>query len=157
MELMGQWAPSVQADAAMEGGIREKLAVAPFPSVEGGQGAGTDVLGGGNGFEIGANAPAEAVEFLRFMTNRENNTELARSGRVIPTVIGAEEGIDDPMMQQVYDVVNAAEYFQLYLDQYFPPAVGGVINDSVQSLLADELTPAEAAQEIQDAYLEHSN
>ncbi len=157
MELMGQWAPYVQADASLDGGIGDALAVAPFPLVEGGPGAGTDVLGGGNGFEIGRDAPDITIDFLKFMINRENNTALARTGRAIPTVIGAEAGIEDPLMRQVADVVSQAEYFQLYLDQFFPPAVGGVINDSVQALLADQMTPEEAAQAIQDAWLNNQN
>jgi raffinose/stachyose/melibiose transport system substrate-binding protein len=157
MELMGQWAPYVQADAALDGGIGDALAVAPFPLVEDGPGAGTDVLGGGNGFEIGRDAPPEAIDFMKFMVNRENNTALARTGRAIPTVIGAEAGIEDPLMRQVADVVGQAQYFQLYLDQFFPPAVGGVINDAVQSLLADQMSPEEVAQTIQDAWEDHQN
>ncbi|POR00340.1 hypothetical protein AU468_09705 [Alkalispirochaeta sphaeroplastigenens] len=157
MELMGQWAPYVQADASLDGGIGDALAVAPFPLVEGGLGAGTDVLGGGNGFEIGRGAPLEAIDFMKFMINRENNTTLARTGRAIPTVIGAEVGIEDPLTRQVADVVARAQYFQLYLDQFFPPAVGGVINDAVQALLAGRMSPANVAQVIQDAWLDYQN
>ncbi|MFA7567250.1 MAG: extracellular solute-binding protein [Alkalispirochaeta sp.] len=157
MELMGQWAPYVQADASLDGGIGNALAVAPFPLVEGGPGAGTDVLGGGNGFEIGRDAPAEAIEFMKFMVNKKNNTALARTGRAIPTVIGAEAGIEDPLMRQVAEVVAQAQYFQLYLDQFFPPAVGGVINDAVQAILADKMSPEKAARTVQDAWLDHQN
>lgn len=157
MELMGQWAPYVQADSSLDGGIGSALAVAPFPLIEGAPGLGTDVLGGGNGYELGINAPDEAIDFLRFMVNLENNTAKARMGTIIPTVIGAEVGVEDPMMQQVAQVVSDAEYYQLYLDQFFPPAVGGVINDVVQEILADRSTPQQAAARIQAAYEEHSN
>ena len=38
----------------------------------------------------------------------------------------------------------AAKYFQLYYDQALPPAMGSVINDSVQGLFAGTLTPEQA-------------
>jgi raffinose/stachyose/melibiose transport system substrate-binding protein len=49
-------------------------------------------------------------------------------------------------------VVDKAEFFQLYLDQFFPPAVGGAINDAVQQLLAGKATPEQAMQAMQTAY-----
>ena len=49
-------------------------------------------------------------------------------------------------------LVDKARFFQLYLDQFFPPAVGGVVNDSVQTILARRTTPAQAAAAIQTAY-----
>ena len=49
MELMGQWAPSVQADqSADKKGLGEDLGWFAFPTVAGGAGAATDGVGGGN-------------------------------------------------------------------------------------------------------------
>jgi raffinose/stachyose/melibiose transport system substrate-binding protein len=45
----------------------------------------------------------------------------------------------------------AAKYFQLYYDQAMPPAVGSVVNDSVQGIFASTLTPEQAAQAIEDS------
>ena len=39
-----------------------------FPAVEGGAGDVTDVMGGGNGFAIGKNAPPEAIDFVKYLT-----------------------------------------------------------------------------------------
>lgn len=62
MELMGQWAPAVQAGSAENKvGIGDKLGWMPFPAVEGGKGKLTDVMGGGDGLIIGKNAPDEAI------------------------------------------------------------------------------------------------
>jgi raffinose/stachyose/melibiose transport system substrate-binding protein len=44
-----------------------------------------------------------------------------------------------------------AQYFQLYYDQALPPAMGSVINDSVQGLFAGTLTPEQTAQAIEDS------
>jgi raffinose/stachyose/melibiose transport system substrate-binding protein len=45
----------------------------------------------------------------------------------------------------------AAKYFQLYYDQYLPPAMGSVVNDSVQGLFAGSSTPEQAAQAVEDS------
>ena len=42
-----------------------------------------------------------------------------------------------------------APYMQLYYDQYMPPAVGSVINDSVQELFAASGTPQDVAKAIE--------
>ena len=43
-----------------------------------------------------------------------------------------------------------ANYFQLYYDQFLPPAVGGAVNDAVQGLFAGTASPEEVAQTIED-------
>jgi len=151
--LMGQWAPQTEvAYSVSKKGILDKEGMAAFPSVPGGKGLPTDVFGGGNGFCIGKNAPEEAVDFLRFMTNKENNMKYAATGAIIPVVKGADSAITDSNAKLVKGLVDKAGYYQLYLDQFFAPAVGGVVNDSVQTILAGTATPAEAAAAIQKAF-----
>ena len=57
-------------------------------------------------------------------------------------------------MVMVYDAVAAADYFQLYYDQYLPPAVGEAVNDAVQGLFAGTMTPEEVAQAVEAAAAE---
>ena len=53
MELMGQWAPSVQKDQSIgKKGLGDKLGWFAFPTVTGGAGAATDGVGGGNGIAV---------------------------------------------------------------------------------------------------------
>ncbi|MFH1524532.1 MAG: extracellular solute-binding protein [Chloroflexota bacterium] len=152
MELMGQWAPSVEAANSTDGnGIGDKLGFFPFPMVEGGAGAITDAVGGGNGFAIGKNASPEAVDFVKFMTSPENQAALAAIGVAIPVVKGGEAGLSDPLMVIVQSTFAKAEYFQLYYDQALPPAMGSVINDSTQGLFAGTLTPEQCAQAVEDS------
>ncbi len=151
MELSGQWAPSTQAaNAADQVGV-ENLGLFGFPAVEGGAGAGTDVVGGGNGFAIGKNAEPEAIDFVKYLTSVENQTVIAANGSGIPVVKGAEQGLTDPNMLQVAETFAAADYFQLYYDQFLPPATGSVLNDSVQGLFAGTLTPEQVAQAVEDS------
>jgi raffinose/stachyose/melibiose transport system substrate-binding protein len=152
MELMGQWAPSVEAaNSADKKGLGDKLGFFAFPMVEGGAGAITDAVGGGNGFAIGKNAPPEAVDFVEYMTSAENQAALAEIGVAIPVVKGGEVGLSDPLMIELQKTFAAAQYFQLYYDQALPPAMGSVINDSVQGIFAGTLTPEQAAQAIEDS------
>jgi raffinose/stachyose/melibiose transport system substrate-binding protein len=57
----------------------------------------------------------------------------------------------DPLMITLQQSLAKAEYFQLYYDQALPPAMGSVINDSVQGIFAETLTPEQAAQAIEDS------
>jgi raffinose/stachyose/melibiose transport system substrate-binding protein len=149
MELSGQWAPSTQAaNAADQTGV-VNLGLFGFPEVEGGAGAGTDVVGGGNGFAIGKNAEPEAIDFVKYLTSVENQTVIAANGSGIPVVKGAEAGLTDPNMLQVQQTFAAAEYFQLYYDQFLPPATGSVLNDAVQKLFSGDATPEEMVQELE--------
>jgi raffinose/stachyose/melibiose transport system substrate-binding protein len=152
MELMGQWAPSVEmANSADGNGIGDALGFFPFPMVEGGAGDINDAVGGGNGFAIGKNAPPEAVDFVKFMTSPENQAALAEIGVAIPVVKGGEVGLSDPLMIIVQQTFAKAQYFQLYYDQALPPAMGSVINDSVQGIFAGTLTPEQCAQAVEDS------
>ena len=79
----------------------DNLGLFDFPAVEGGAGAGTDVVGGGNGFAIGKNAEPEAIDFVKYLTSVENQTIIAAHGSGIPVVKGSETGLTDPNMLQV--------------------------------------------------------
>ncbi len=151
MELTGQWGPSVEtADSADKKGVAN-LGFFNFPAVEGGVGKNTDVCGGGNGFAIGKNAPPEAIDFVKFLTSATNEAQMAKLGMGIPPVVGAESGLTDPNMLAVKQNVENATYFQLYYDQYLPPAMGSALNDSVQTIFAGTATPQQAAQAIEDS------
>jgi raffinose/stachyose/melibiose transport system substrate-binding protein len=152
MELMGQWAPAVEADSSVsKEGIGDALGFFPFPMVEGGKGDINDAVGGGNGFAIGKDAPPEAIDFVKYLTSPENEARLAEIGVAIPVVKGGEVGLQDPNMVQVQATFAKAEYFQLYYDQALPAAAGSVLNDSTQGIFAGTLTPEQAAQAIEDA------
>ncbi|BBB48673.1 extracellular solute-binding protein [Pelolinea submarina] len=149
MELSGQWAPSVEAANSADGVGVANLGMFNFPAVEGGAGALTDVIGGGNGFAVGKDASPEAIDFVKFLTNVQNQTTVAASGTGIPVVKGAEVGLTDPNLLLVQQSFAAADYFQLYYDQVLPSAMGGIINDAVQKLFAGTATAEEVAAEIE--------
>ncbi|MGW4962301.1 extracellular solute-binding protein [Nonomuraea sp. NPDC004186] len=146
MELMGQWAPAVQKDAGK--GLGDDLGFFPFPAVEGGKGSISDAFGGGGGLAVGADAPAEAVQFAKFMTEMDNHSKAVAAGGVLPVLKGEESAVTDPNLKQVATQLAAAGGYQLYLDQAYPPAVGQQVNDSVAELIAGTKTPEEVGKAI---------
>ncbi|RVX47736.1 raffinose/stachyose/melibiose transport system substrate-binding protein [Nonomuraea polychroma] len=146
MELMGQWAPAVQKDSGK--GLGDDLGFFPFPAVEGGKGAATDAFGGGGGLAVGTDAPKEAVEFVKFMTEMGNHSKAVEAGGVLPVLKGEESAVKDPNLKQVATMLASAGGYQLYLDQAYPPAVGQQVNDSVAELIAGTKTPEEVGADI---------
>ena len=150
MDLMGQWAPGAfrtQAGVDTQEEMPFELGWAPFPAVDGGAGAGTDVFGGGNGFAVGKDAPPEAVAFLEFITNEQNQETWAKNSG-LPVNPAAADAVSDPNMLAVLEGLNSATFMQLFLDQYFTAEVGAAINDQTALLFAGETTPEEAAAAI---------
>ncbi|MEV6154579.1 extracellular solute-binding protein [Nonomuraea sp. NPDC052129] len=146
MELMGQWAPSVQASSGK--GLRDNLGFFPFPTVEGGKGAITEAFGGGGGIAVGADAPPEAVEFVKFMTEKGNHAKAVEAGGVLPVLKGEESAVKDANLKVVAQSLASATGFQLFLDQAYPPAVGQEVNDSVAQLIGGTKTPQQVVEAI---------
>jgi len=149
MELMGQWAPAVEASSSSDKkGLGDKLGFFPFPSVEGGKGKATDAFGGGNGFAVGKNAPPATVDFLKYFLDAAQQRRAAETGAVLPTSKAAESSIKDPNNKVVAQTLASATGFQLYLDQAYPPAVGQQVNDSVAELIAGTKSPDQVTKDI---------
>jgi raffinose/stachyose/melibiose transport system substrate-binding protein len=146
MELMGQWAPTVEKSSGK--GIGNDLGFFPFPTVDGGQGAITEVFGGGGANALRKGAPAAAVDFLKYFAQVDTDRKLVATGAVMPVVKGAEDALTDPNLAIVAKNLAGATGFQLFLDQAFPPAVGQEVNDSVAALIAGQKTPQQVTQSI---------
>ncbi|MBZ0307992.1 MAG: extracellular solute-binding protein [Anaerolineae bacterium] len=151
MHLMGQWDPGTQQFFCDCEGIGEDLGWFPFPAVPEGAGAPDDVLGGGDGFAVGKDAPDETVDFLRYITSVDVQSAGAEIW-IVPVVEGAESVVtDDPVMNSIIQARNTAPYFQLYYDQFLPPAVGQTVNDAVEGLFTEAGSPEDVAALIEDA------
>ncbi|MGY6019382.1 extracellular solute-binding protein [Streptomyces spinosirectus] len=146
MELMGQWAPVVEADSGK--GLGSDLGFFPFPAVEGGKGAITEVFGGGGGHALRKGAPQAAVDFLKFFASETTDLELVKKTNTLPVVPGAEKALSDPNTKAVQAQLKGATGFQLYLDQAYDPAVGQEVNDSVAALIAGSKSPEQVTQSI---------
>jgi len=153
MELMGQWAPGVQASSAKDtkGIPTDKLGWFPFPMVEGGAGDPTDMMGGGNGIAVGKNAPDEAVDFLKYLSSADVQKQfIAQNVGFVPTNKGAQDALTDPMLKLVMEGRDSAKYFQLYYDQFLPPAIAQAVLDNVEGIYAGTISPEDAAKGIDE-------
>ncbi|MEF2072670.1 extracellular solute-binding protein [Consotaella aegiceratis] len=124
----------------------------PFPVVEGAPGVATDDFGGLNGWAVTAVAPPETEDFLKFYTNLENEKLLAAKTAILPTTKGAAEAVTDPLLKQAADQMAEETWHQNYLDQDLGPNVGRVVNDMSVGIVAGQISPEDAVQQIQDAF-----
>ena len=124
--------------------------VGPSRSPSGIENGDWENLGGGDGFAVGKNAPSETIDFVRFLTSAETQKKMAAAGIAVPPVVkGAEEVLTDPIIKTLWQGTADANYFQLYYDQYMPPAVGLTVNDAVQTLFAGTAPPETVAQQVE--------
>lgn len=154
--LMGDWdyLPMRERSTSGEGLPDDQLAIISFPAVadpvaEGGNEA---TLGGINGWAVSANAEPEAVEFLAFMMNAENQREAGTQQLFIPIAVGTSDGMENPFYVQVAQNIEASSYHQIFLDQFLGASVGATINDISADLAQGAITPEDAAAQVQEAW-----
>jgi raffinose/stachyose/melibiose transport system substrate-binding protein len=153
MDLMGQWLLGMQGPNSTSGkGIApEDIGILSFPVVPGGKGKATDTLGGINGWLVSKSAPPEAVDFLKFFSQKKYGDEAAAKAAYIPVNKGSESEFTDPLFKRLADDLSKTTYHQNYFDQDLGPSVGRVINDVSVAVAAGQQTPEAAAAAIQEA------
>jgi raffinose/stachyose/melibiose transport system substrate-binding protein len=130
----------------------DNIGLALFPTLDGGKGKITDVFGGVQGFLVTKDAPPEAVDFLKFFATPEEQKAAAAAGVYVPAIKGTDGFITNPLVAQVAQTLSNATWLQNFLDQDLGPSVGRVVNDVSVAIAAGDITPAEGAQQIQDAW-----
>ncbi|RWX80820.1 extracellular solute-binding protein [Neorhizobium lilium] len=124
----------------------------PFPVVKGGPGVITDSFGGLNGWAVTKNAPPETEEFLRYMGSLDVQKQLAKETQIMPVTKGASEAISRPLLKEVAEALAKETWHQNFLDQDLGPNVGAIVNDVSTEIVSGGEKPADAAQQIEDAY-----
>jgi raffinose/stachyose/melibiose transport system substrate-binding protein len=144
---------SMKANAADKVGIpQDKLGWFPFPAVAGGKGDPSDTLGGMNGWLVTKGSPKETTDFLRFLSDAQNQRVPAKSGAYIPVVAGTQDAIANPILRQLAQNVAKSHYHQIYYDQMLGASVGAVVNDISVELASGKMKPADAANAVQAAW-----
>lgn len=144
---------SMKANSADKQGIPdEKLGWMPFPTVTGGKGDPSDTLGGLNGWLVTKGSPKEAIDFMRFFSEAQNQRVAAERGFYLPVVKGTQDAIKRPILRQLVDNVGKSKYHQIFYDQMLGPSVGAVVNDISADLAAGRIKPADAASAVQQAW-----
>lgn len=154
--LMGDWdyLPMRERSTSGEGLPDDQLAIFSFPAVTdpvapGGEAA---TLGGINGWAVSNSAEPEAVEFLAFMMNAENQREAGRQELFIPIAVGTADEMENPFYIEVAEHIAASSFHQIFLDQFLGASVGATINDISADLAQGVTTPEEAAAQVQEAW-----
>ena len=106
-----------------------------------------------NGWLVSEGASQEAVDFLCFMLNQENQTTAGAEGFWIPVAIGSSGEISNPFNAQISKNLAASPYHQLFLDQALGASVGGTVNDVSADLASGATDPVEAAARVEEARL----
>jgi ABC-type glycerol-3-phosphate transport system substrate-binding protein len=110
MILMGSWLVSEMADAIPEG---FEIGTFAFPAVDGGSGDQASSIGGVQGLAVAAEAknPEAAVEWLKFLGEKENQDAYARDFGVI----SAYEGVEAPAgFEAIVDMLADGNLQPLY-------------------------------------------
>jgi raffinose/stachyose/melibiose transport system substrate-binding protein len=154
MHLMGNWDYlNAKKNSASGQGIPDAdLGWFPFPTVAGGTGKPTDVLGGVNGWLVTKGSPPEAVDFLKFLTNKENQEKAAELGVYIPVNKGTAEKLKNPYFRQMAENIAQSGYFQVFYDQMLGANVGRVVNDVTTDIVSGATDAKDAADQVQEAW-----
>jgi raffinose/stachyose/melibiose transport system substrate-binding protein len=60
--------------------------------------------------------------------------------------------VQNPLLKDSAVALDQETWHQNFLDQDLGPNVGGVVNDMTMEIVSGSTSPADAAQQIQDAY-----
>ncbi|WP_341716117.1 extracellular solute-binding protein [Micromonospora sp. FIMYZ51] len=152
MELMGDWNKgTLDTVAADKEALNKFIGWFPVPAISGSPGDPKAALGGGDGFACAKNAPAECVEFLKYIVSPEVQKGYAETGTGLPVTKGAEAGVADPALKSILEATSGATYVQLWLDTAFGSTVGNAMNDAIVAIFAGNGTPEQVVEAMKAA------
>ncbi|MGW1466715.1 ABC transporter substrate-binding protein [Streptomyces sp. NPDC001493] len=136
-ELMGSWEYSTLQDSQPDF-AKSDLDYSAFPSIDGGKGAPTDIVGNTNNFYSvlkKTKHPEEVAEFLKLMYSDQFVKAQLSIGN-LPTTTNTEAQLDTAAnpdyVRFQYDLVKNAPSFQLSWDQAYPQTAGTALSTAVQ-------------------------
>ncbi|THA75658.1 extracellular solute-binding protein [Streptomyces sp. A0642] len=147
MELMGNWEPGVVANLTPDKKPLSDLGWFPFPTVAGGQGDPTAIMGGLDGFSLSKNAPKEAVDFLEFLVTKEQQEPYAKAFYAIPVNKKAQGVVTDSYNISALEAFNKAPYSMMFLDTEYGQNVGNAMNTAVVKLMAGQGSAADIVKD----------
>lgn len=143
-ELMGSWYYAQQQQDAKDFAAKG-LAYSTFPTVPGGKGDPSDVVGNTNNFYSvlkKTKHPEAVAEFLKLMYSDEFVKAQLAIGN-LPTTTNTPQFLDTSASPEYsrfqYDLVAKARSFQLSWDQAYPPSAITPIHQAVQQFFNGQL------------------
>ena len=139
MELQGDWDPGVMSPLTSDTTLNSQLGWFPFPSIPGGAGDPTTVLGGGDGFSCTTSAPEPAcADFLKYLVSTPVQKQVVGANVGLPANSAAASALTLPAMQTVVSANHAAPYIQTYFDIAFPTSVGQALDTAIANYFAGQ-------------------
>ncbi|MEW2512620.1 extracellular solute-binding protein [Streptomyces sp. NPDC046870] len=143
-ELMGSWYYAQQQQDAKDFAAKG-LGYGTFPTIPGGKGDPTDVVGNTNNFYSvlkKTKHPEAVADFLKLMYSDEFVKAQMAIGN-LPTTTNTQKFLDTSASPEYsrfqYDLVAKAKSFQLSWDQAFPPSAMTPIHQAVQQFFNGQL------------------
>lgn len=160
MFIEGDWAISALAlDAPQD--VQENTRLAILPSVNGGAGK-PNASSGGAAWSIAINANLEgekleaALALVKKLTSPEKARVAAEHNAVAATKTpDYDESKVAPLFSEYMQLSDQIELSPIY-DAHLPPAVIETMNNGLQALIIQAVTPEQLAQDIQKAFEELS-
>ncbi|MGZ2357993.1 extracellular solute-binding protein [Streptomyces sp. 372A] len=151
MELMGNWDPGVIADLTPDKKQLPDLGWFPFPSVPGGKGDPTAIMGGAGGYSLAKNAPKAASDFLRFVVTKEQQEAYGKAFDTIPVNKAAQGVVTETYNISALQAFNKAAYSMQFLDTVYGQNVGNAMNIAVVNLMAGKGSAEDIVKDVEAA------
>ncbi|WP_454117457.1 extracellular solute-binding protein [Microbacterium lacticum] len=151
MELMGAWYPGVVASLTPDQKPLADLRWFPFPEVSGGEGEEGAMMGGVDGYSCWVNAPKECVDFLNFITEKDNQEKYATAFQTLPASVDAQSVVTDPALKSILEAYNKAPYVVLWLDTLLGQNIGNALNVAVVDMFAGKASPQDIVDAVSSA------
>lgn len=121
-----------------------------FPEIEGGKGDKDALTGAPEGWMLSENAPAEAVEFLKFLTSQETAYEFTKvDGQLNAIKGGVDEANTSVARMEAYEVVNSASKTAPWFDNAVNINIADIFMRGGQNLAIGEQTPEDIMKDVQ--------
>jgi raffinose/stachyose/melibiose transport system substrate-binding protein len=132
MELQGDWDPGTMQGLTSNKNLYSDLGWFAFPSVPGGQGDPSAVLGGGDGYTCttGAAEPA-CAEFLQYLTTPAIQKQIIGAGVGLPANPAANGDLVVPAEQTAAAANGSAGFVAEYFDTWLPTTPGQNLDNAV--------------------------
>lgn len=150
MELMGAWNPGVIASLTPDEQPLSDLLWFPFPEVDG-DGEPGAMMGGVDGFSCWVNAPAECVDFMNFIIEKDNQERYAEAFVTLPASQEAQGVVTDASLQEVLKAYNEAPYVVVWLDTLYGQNIGNALNVAVVDMFAGQGSAQDIVDAVNDA------
>ena len=121
-----------------------------FPEIEGGKGDKDALTGAPEGWMLSENAPAEAVEFLKFLTSQETAYEFTKvDGQLNAIKGGVDEANTSVARMEAYEVVNSASKTAPWFDNAVNINIADIFMRGGQNLAIGDQTPEDIMKDVE--------